>query len=86
MMTIVALFLSLVSLFYYYCKTDTTPAESLQSDQQYIEVPSEMSPIFNYEEMPGNTTREDSMANFISARQNYYRNTSAFLQQAVSDF
>jgi hypothetical protein len=65
----ISLFISLVTIFYFYCQNDeqSKPASGGELFQQ--NVPSQNSPAKNYELMPRNTITSDSSINYISARQ-----------------
>lgn len=67
----ITILLSLVTIFYYYCKSDDQIISSSPDGRYQMDVPSQKSPIYNYELMPGNSMNSDSSLNYISVRQTY---------------
>jgi len=65
-----ALFLSLLALFYYYCKDETTTNQLREPvDLNMIDVPGQrLSPSFEYELVPEADWNSDSTSYFVSTR------------------
>ena len=87
MMIRVALFISLVALFYYYCKEDDsanyyrTPNEINMN-----EVPVEISPSLKYELMPQSTLNTDSSVYTISTRSAHFDSASGLLSSISQNY
>lgn len=63
----VAIFISLVALFYNYCNDENSYRNMRDAnDINMMEVPSELSPIYNYNSSPTAYTLKDSSIYFIS--------------------
>ncbi|MCK5368927.1 MAG: hypothetical protein KAQ62_10255 [Cyclobacteriaceae bacterium] len=64
----VTLFISLLSLFYYYCKEDGSTNQYREpNDINMIEVPLELGPTFKYESIPAASIEFDSTDYLISS-------------------
>ena len=55
-----SIFFSLLALFYYYCKNDSSDHLRQPNDINRIEVPEELSPAFYNNDYSGNSMRIDS--------------------------
>lgn len=64
-------FISLLALFFYYCKNDSGDQFRQPNDINLMEVPNEISPTFQYDTQPEKTMLLDSSIQFISANQPY---------------
>ena len=68
----VALFISLIALFYNYCNEDGLTNQQREPDDiNMIEVPVELSPTYNYESIPEAAIQTDSSQYIMSV---YYTN------------
>ena len=74
MITRFSLFIILLSLFYYYCKKDSGNQFRKSSDINLMEVPAEISPTLNYDDLEDNALISDSTIQFISAKYEYVPN------------
>ena len=66
-----AFFISLVALFFYYCKDDSGDQFRQPNDINLLEVPNEIYPTFQYDTEPEKTMLLDSSIHFISVNQPY---------------
>lgn len=73
----VALFISLVALFYYYCKEDNSASYNRAPNHiNMIDVPEEISPSSLYEYIPEASLKSDSSVYFILAPPTYFERSS----------
>ena len=87
MMIRVALFISLVALFYYYCKEDNSAYYySAPNEINKNEVPVEISPSFQYELIPEATLKPDSSVYTISARSTHFDSASRLLSSIAQNY
>lgn len=78
MITRFALFISLLALFYYYCKNDSTGLQPQNDNINLIESPSELTPGINNEISPETIINSDT-SHFISGHlQNASQNRNQF--------
>ena len=58
-----SIFLTLLALFYYYCKDDSANNLREPNDIKLIEVPEQISPVDHSKGLPGKPALSDSMRN-----------------------
>ena len=68
----ITLFISLLTIFYFYCQNDSQTGRSGNDGSFYLDAPIENSPTNRYDLMPGNTFTGDSSVNYVSARQSLF--------------
>lgn len=71
MITRLALFISLLALFYYYCKDDSGEIQRQNNDINLIEPPTEMYPGIDREFSPETIINSDTSNHLISERVQY---------------
>ena len=75
------LFLSLVTIFYFYCRNDEPSTQDKTGSRYQLNVPFENLPMHQYELVPGNTMTGDSSNNYISAS----RSSIIYADQSIPD-
>ena len=85
MLTRITIFISLVSLFYYYCQSDVDNRPTDSKESMDTERSSTNSAIYNYEEQPDQISNTDSSLNYVSAA-NTYRTGSNSLVMSVNQY
>ena len=79
----VALFISLLALFYYYCKESGTSNQHRESnDINMIEVPVEANPTIQYESIPEAASYTDSSFYYFATQHTESDLSSIFLSSA----
>ena len=83
----VSLFISLVALFYYYCKEDNSAYYyHAPNEINMNEVPVEISPSLKYKLMPQSTLKPDSSVYAISARSTHFDSASGLLSSISQNY
>ena len=83
----VALFISLVALFYYYCKEDNSANYyHAPNEINMNEVPVEISPSLKYKLMPQSTLNPDSSVYAVSARSAHFDSASGLLSSISQNY
>jgi len=86
MITRIALFISLLALFYYYCKNDAETQIRQPNDLNQIEVPSEISPLFDFENLPEGSLSTDSSHHLISSQQLFKESSEIVLSSTAQNY
>ena len=87
MMIRVALFISLVALFYYYCKEDNSANYYRAPNEiNMIEVPVEIRPSLQYELIPEATLKSDSSAYSLIVQPTYFESSSRLLSSVPRNY
>ena len=82
----VAFFISLIALFYYYCKEDSSANHYRESnDINMIEVPLELGPTFKYESIPKASNEFDSSL-YISSHHTNFDLASGLLSSVSQNY
>jgi hypothetical protein len=82
----IALFISLIALFYHYCKEDSSANRYREpNDINMIEVPLELGPTFKYESIPEASVEFDSSI-FVSSHHTNFYLTSGLLSSVSQNY
>jgi hypothetical protein len=68
----ITLFISLLTIFYFYCQNDNQPVQSGSEGGFLPEAPIENSPANQYDLIPGKTTTSDSSINYVTVSQSLF--------------
>jgi len=79
-----SIFVSLLALFYYYCKDDSSNQFRQPNDINLIEIPDEISPAYYYDEYAENSVEIDSSLTQFSTAQKSQSENSSMLISSIS--
>lgn len=86
MITRIALFISLLALFYYYCKNDAETQIRQPYDLNQIEVPAEISPLFDFDNSPERSLNTDTSNHLISSQELFKESSEIVLSSTLQNY